>query len=69
MNAVPAWRQQELMLGLVATALGPELSREMAFVGGCTTALLLTDAVSREGVRSTDDVDLILQRLETLTHL
>ena len=28
----------ESMLDTVAAALGPELCREMAFVGGCTTA-------------------------------
>jgi hypothetical protein len=39
------------------------LCREMAFVGGCTTALMLTDAVSRESVRFTDDVDLIIHVL------
>lgn len=33
---------------------------EVAFVGGCTTGLLLTDAFSREQVRHTDDVDLIV---------
>lgn len=65
MSSTPVWRQQELMLGLVATALGPELASEMAFVGGCTTALMLTDAVSREEVRSTDDVDLIVHVLSS----
>jgi hypothetical protein len=44
----------------VAKALGPELCRQMTFVGGCTTGLLLTDAFTREQVRSTDDVDLIV---------
>ena len=32
----------------------------MAFVGGCTTGLLVTDDFSRQGVRFTDDVDLIV---------
>jgi hypothetical protein len=36
------------------------LLREVAFVGGCTTGLLITDDVSREAVRFTDDVDLIV---------
>jgi predicted nucleotidyltransferase len=63
MNTAPVWRQQELMLQQVAAALGPELCREMAFVGGCTTALMLTDAVARESVRLTDDVDLIVHVL------
>lgn len=51
---------QRDMLKLVAKALGPELCRLMTFVGGCTTGLLLTDAFTREQVRSTDDVDLIV---------
>lgn len=53
----------ESMLDTVAAALGPELCREMAFVGGCTTALMLTDEISRESVRFTDDVDLIIHVL------
>ncbi|WP_411959257.1 hypothetical protein ACK56M_03990 [Pseudomonas sp. s4] len=48
------------MLCEVAKALGPELRQQMTFVGGCTTGLLLTDAFTREQVRSTDDVDLIV---------
>lgn len=48
------------MLIQVAEALGPELRQQMAFVGGCTTALLLTDDFTREQVRHTDDVDLIV---------
>ncbi|WP_425928601.1 hypothetical protein [Pseudomonas sp. NyZ201] len=48
------------MLCEVAKALGPELCQQMTFVGGCTTGLLLTDAFTREQVRSTDDVDLIV---------
>lgn len=63
MSPAPAWRQQELMLQRVAVALGPELAAQMAFVGGCTTALMLTDAISRESVRFTDDVDLIVHVL------
>ncbi len=50
----------QAMLLEVATALGPDLRRQMTFVGGCTTGLLLTDAFTREQVRSTDDVDLIV---------
>lgn len=63
MRNLPIWRQQELMLQRVATALGPELCSQMAFVGGCTTALMLTDDVSRQSVRFTDDVDLIVHVL------
>lgn len=48
------------MLEVVAQALGPNLCQEVAFVGGCTTALLLTDEFSREEVRYTDDVDLVV---------
>src|SRR5690554_5231107 len=48
------------MLRKVAESLGPELREQVAFVGGCTTGLLLTDAFTREQVRSTDDVDLII---------
>ncbi|MCU1718177.1 hypothetical protein [Pseudomonas sp. 5P_3.1_Bac2] len=48
------------MLEVVAEALGQELCQEVAFVGGCTTALLLTDEFSREEVRYTDDVDLVV---------
>ncbi|MCK5893412.1 MAG: hypothetical protein KAG53_03145 [Endozoicomonadaceae bacterium] len=48
------------MLETVAQALGEELLQTMTFVGGCTTGLLLTDAFTREQVRHTDDVDLIV---------
>lgn len=51
---------QLVMLRRVAEALGPDLREQVAFVGGCTTGLLLTDAFTREQVRSTDDVDLIV---------
>jgi predicted nucleotidyltransferase len=51
------------MLQHVAEALGAELRTQMAFVGGCTTGLLLTDAFSQEQVRHTDDVDLIVHVL------
>lgn len=45
---------------MVATALGEDLLQQVAFVGGCTTGLLLTDEFSKEQVRHTDDVDLIV---------
>lgn len=48
------------MLEVVAKALAEELCQEVAFVGGCTTALLLTDEFSMEEVRYTDDVDLVV---------
>jgi hypothetical protein len=57
------WRIQEQMLQTVADALGPDLLRQVAFVGGCTTALLITDAFAREAVRFTEDVDVIVHVL------
>lgn len=54
---------QQIMLQRVANALGPGLLRQVAFVGGCTTGLLITDPISREAVRYTDDVDLIVHVL------
>lgn len=48
------------MLESVANALGSELRERMVFVGGCTTALFITDEITLEGVRATDDVDLIV---------
>ena len=53
-------KQQHRMLVEVARALGPDLVKQVTFVGGCTTALLLTDEVTAEQVRHTDDVDLIV---------
>lgn len=60
---VAEWRIQEQMLQTVADALGPELLRQVAFVGGCTTALLITDSFAREAVRFTEDVDVIVHVL------
>lgn len=54
------WKIQEVMLQHVANALGEALLREVAFVGGCTTGLLITDDFAREAVRFTDDVDVIV---------
>lgn len=48
------------MIETVARALGDELLGEVAFVGGCTTGLLVSDDVTIEGIRATDDVDLII---------
>lgn len=48
------------MLKSVAIALGQGQLERMVFVGGCTTALLVTDAFAREQVRFTEDVDLIV---------
>lgn len=54
-----AYNQLHQMLVAVARALGNDLLKEVAFLGGCTTGLLLTDKASKEAVRYTDDVDLI----------
>lgn len=54
---------QEVMLQAVADAMGPELLAQVAFVGGCTTALLITDTFTLEAVRFTDDVDVIVHIL------
>lgn len=54
---------QEIMLQTVAEALGSDLLSKVAFVGGCTTALFITDDVTRESVRFTEDVDLIMHVL------
>lgn len=54
------FQQLEKMLESVALALGDELRERMAFVGGCTTGLLVTDEYTRQGVRYTEDVDLIV---------
>lgn len=51
------------MLIYVANALGKDLCQQMVFVGGCTTGLLLTDDFTKEQVRYTDDVDLIIHVL------
>ncbi len=48
------------MLRAVAEALGDDLRKRLVFVGGCTTALFINDAVTLEDVRATDDVDLIV---------
>ncbi|MDD3757441.1 MAG: hypothetical protein PHN76_04690 [Advenella sp.] len=48
------------MLERVAVALGSELRQRLVFVGGCTTALFITDPITLEDVRATDDVDLIV---------
>lgn len=51
------------MLETVARALGEDLLPEVAFVGGCTTGLLITDDFTKEEVRYTEDVDLIVSIL------
>ncbi|MCM2972585.1 hypothetical protein [Larsenimonas suaedae] len=54
------FENQRSMLRTVAEALGDTLLEQVAFVGGCTTGLLLTDDFTRGQVRSTDDVDIIV---------
>lgn len=46
-----AYRTHVEMLTLVAKALGSDLCEQETFVGGCTTALLLTDEYTTEQVR------------------
>ncbi|MGY4641701.1 hypothetical protein ACVWVP_005661 [Pseudomonas sp. TE24901] len=48
------------MLEEVAEALGETLRKQIAFVGGCTTVLLITDEYTLESIRGTDDVDLVI---------
>lgn len=48
------------MVALVAKGLGNDLLKEVAFVGGCTTGLFINDDFTKEKIRSTDDVDLIV---------
>ena len=55
-----AFDQLKGMIEIVARALGDELLGEVAFVGGCTTGLQVTDKVTQESIRFTDDVDLII---------
>lgn len=52
--------QLKAMLTIVAEALGGELRARLVFVGGCTTALYVTDPIVLEGGRATDDVDRIV---------
>lgn len=49
------------MIEQVAEGLGDELLREVAFVGGCTTAMLVTDDAVMDDIRFTDDVDLVIE--------
>lgn len=60
--------QLKAMISDVAQALGPELCSQMAFVGGATTGLLLTDDYARQSVRITEDVDLIVAAMGKLEY-
>lgn len=57
---ITPFKDAKQMLLKVASALGQEMLDEVAFVGGCTTSLLLTDNFSLESARFTEDVDLIV---------
>lgn len=48
------------MMSRVALALGDDIIKKVAFVGGCTTALHVTDSFTKEHIRFTEDVDLII---------
>lgn len=57
------------LIEFVAEGLGEAFLAEVAFVGGCTTAMLVTDTAVLDDIRFTDDVDLVVrvgryQRLE-----
>lgn len=49
------------LIETVANGLGDELLAEVAFVGGCTTAMLVTDPAVLDDIRFTDDVDLVVE--------
>ena len=49
------------LIEFVADGLGEEFLAEVAFVGGSTTAMLVTDAVVLDDIRFTDDVDLVIE--------
>ena len=51
----------EQMLTAVAKGLGSQLLPAVAFVGGCTTALHVTDELALQSIRFTVDVDLIVR--------
>lgn len=48
------------MIEKVARALGSELRSKVAFIGGSTTGLQLTDPLAMHNIRHTKDVDLIV---------
>ncbi|MGF6557065.1 putative nucleotidyltransferase [Pseudomonas sp. S30_BP2TU TE3576] len=49
------------LIEYVAEGLGKDLLAEVAFVGGCTTAMLVTDTAVMDDIRFTDDVDLVIE--------
>ncbi|CAI9417902.1 hypothetical protein ANOBCDAF_04100 [Pleomorphomonas sp. T1.2MG-36] len=60
MTTVRGRQLLQMMLQAVAEALGRDLRERLVFVGGSTTALFITDEITLEDVRTTDDVDLIV---------
>jgi predicted nucleotidyltransferase len=57
------YNAHRFMIQQVAQQLGSDLLSQVAFVGGCTTGLHLTDEFTKEKVRYTEDVDLIIHVL------
>ncbi|UVK99825.1 hypothetical protein [Pseudomonas sp. B21-048] len=49
------------LIEFVADGLGEAFLAEVAFVGGCTTAMLVTDTAVLDDIRFTDDVDLVIE--------
>lgn len=49
------------LIEFVADGLGAAFLDEVAFVGGCTTAMLVTDTAVLDDIRFTDDVDLVIE--------
>lgn len=49
------------LISFVADGLGDDFLAECAFVGGCTTAMLVTDSAVLDDIRFTDDVDLVIE--------
>lgn len=57
------YNAHRFMIQQVAQQLGYDLLGQVAFVGGCTTGLHITDDFTKEKVRYTEDVDLIIHVL------
>jgi predicted nucleotidyltransferase len=57
------YNAHRFMIQQVALQLGSDLLSQVAFVGGCTTGLHITDEYTKEKVRYTEDVDLIIHVL------
>jgi hypothetical protein len=49
------------IISFVADGLGDDFLAECAFVGGCTTAMLVTDNAVLDDIRFTEDVDLVIE--------